>query len=236
MQGFQASTDSCAPLSAPRRSPKRVVFFAALGVLGAISCAVRPSGATATDAQTFAYATAATAYSRGDFASAAKVAAEAGDFLPALVLRGKALYFQGDHAAAEAVLANVLEDKPSSVEAGLFLARVHRKTGKADEARRLVERILADDPADLRALRLASELAEDSGDAASAAAFLDRADEASGEAALVFLDRARLRWRGGDGEGAAADLRRVPALAGEISAATRAARELLEIVEGEVAR
>lgn len=42
----------------------------------------------------------------------------------------------------------------------------------------------------------------------AAAAFLDRAVEAAAESALVFIDRARLRWIRGNNEGALEDLRR----------------------------
>ncbi|MDR3167753.1 MAG: tetratricopeptide repeat protein [Treponema sp.] len=156
------------------------------------------------------YTRAAVAYGEGRFAEAARMLGGIRSFPPALVLRGKAEYFSGDGEAAERSLRRALSLRPAGAEASLYLARVLREAGKDREAGALLELVLGDDPSDIRALRLAAELSRNEGPAgaAEAAAFLDRAVEAASEAALVFLDRARLRWIAGNGEGALEDLRK----------------------------
>jgi predicted Zn-dependent protease len=170
-----------------------------------LSCA--PSGP---DEETLLqYARASAAYGEGRFAEAARMLEGVTSFHSALVLRGKAEYFSGSGKAAEKSLRRALSLRPAGAEASLYLARILREEGQVREAAALIEAILGDDPSDIRALRLAAELSRDEGPtgAAEAAAFLDRAVEAASEAALVFLDRARIRWIAGNGKGALEDLR-----------------------------
>jgi predicted Zn-dependent protease len=154
------------------------------------------------------YARASAVYSEGSFTEAARMLAGAAAFPPALVLKGKAEYFSGDLEQAQKSLRRALDLRPGGAEASLYLARILREKGEAREAEALVEAVLGEDPSDIRALRLAAELSRDGGPGGmpGAAAFLDRAAEASAEAALVFLDRARMRWIAGDGPGALEDL------------------------------
>ena len=186
------------------------VFLSLLACYGTISC-----DSPAPDDETlFLYARSQNLYREGRFAEAALMLAGEAKFAPALVLRGKAEYLSGDLASSEKSLKRALKQKPEYAEASLFLARLYRETGNAREAQELTEKILANNPQDIRTLRFAAELARErgvSGEAASAA-FLDRAVEASAESALVFLDRARLRWTGGNSEGALEDLGRARAL------------------------
>jgi uncharacterized protein HemY len=84
-----------------------------------------------------------------------------------------------------------------------------RETGKESAAKKIVEGLIADDPANIRALRLAASL---NGNSGAAMAFLDRAAAACEETALVFLDRARLLWIDGKRADALSDLRRAKAL------------------------
>jgi tetratricopeptide (TPR) repeat protein len=160
------------------------------------------------------YARAAGAYSEGRFSEVPGLLAGAGAFPPALILRGKAEFFSGETQRAEELFRRALRKQPASAEASLYLARILREQGKAAEAGALVEGLIGDDPSDLRALRLAAELERDrgAGGEGAALALLDRAAEASSEAALVFLDRARLRWIAGKGPEALEDLQRVRAL------------------------
>jgi len=153
-------------------------------------------------------------YREGRFSEAAGMLSVEKNFLPALVLKGKAEYLSGDPAAAEKSLRRVLSLKPQHAEASLFLARLLRENGNKKESQKLIETVLADNPMDLRALRFAAELARERGapGEAASAVFLDRAVEASAEAALVFLDRARQRWIGGNSSGALEDLGRARAL------------------------
>jgi Flp pilus assembly protein TadD len=158
------------------------------------------------------YGRAAKVYAEGNFEEAAAMLQTQKDFSPALVLRSKALYFSGKGGEAEALLRGVLRGSPGSAEASLFLARILREQDKEEEARKTAERVLRDNPVDIRALRLASDLAVRRGDTEEAAALLDRAVEASAETALVFVDRAKLRWTNGNGSGALEDLRRAELL------------------------
>ena len=176
-------------------------------------------------------------YREGRFSEAASMLAGEAKFAPAMVLRGKAEYLSGDCEAAERSLKRALDLKTGDTEASLFLARVMREKGNTAEAQKLTEKILGSDPLDIRALRLAAELARErgaSGEAASSA-LLDRAVEASSESALVFLDRARQRWIGGNGEGALEDLFRARALLPNGSPLVKAV-EKLESVIREVSR
>ena len=178
------------------------------------------------------YARSQNVYREGRFYEAAMLLAGETKFVPALVLRGKAEYLSGDLEAAEKSLRRALKLKAEDTEASLFLARVFRETGKAGDAQMLAEKILGDNPQDIRTLRFAAELARDkgvSGQAASAV-FLDRAVEASAESALVFLDRARLRWIGGNYTGALDDLGRARALLSQDSPVSRAVERLESII------
>jgi tetratricopeptide (TPR) repeat protein len=154
------------------------------------------------------------AYGEGRFKELISLLSGIRSFPPALVLRGKAEYFSGDLKAAEGSFRRALSLRPSSAEASLYLARLLRETGKPEDAEGIVNALLEDDPANIRALRLGAELHREKGPAGegAAAAFLDRAVEASAETALVFVDRARLRWIGGNGEGALLDLRSAKSL------------------------
>jgi len=176
-------------------------------------------------------------YSEGHFAEAAEMLAGENKFVPALVLRGKAEYFCRDLEKAEITLKRALKLEPANTDALLFSARLCRERGESEKARLFAEKILAGNPLDLRALRFAAELAGErgaSGEAASAA-LLDRAVEASAESALVFLDRARLRWTGGNRNGALDDLRRARVLIPNDSPVCRAI-EKLESIISEAAR
>jgi tetratricopeptide (TPR) repeat protein len=172
------------------------------------------------------YAKASSAYTKGNYDESSELLAAAKNFVPALVLRGKALYFCGDDAGAESSLRKALRLNPSSAEASFFLARLLRDSGRDGEARLRAEALIRDNPQDIRALRLASDLAAAGGDSESAAAFLDQAVEASAESALAFIDRARLRWVGGNGEGALEDLRKAETLLPWDTALSRSIKEL----------
>jgi tetratricopeptide (TPR) repeat protein len=182
------------------------VVTAALAIL---SCKAAPDEETL-----LLYARASAVYSEGRFDDTVRMLSGARSFPPALVLRGKAAYFSGDLETAEKSLRRALALRPSAAEASIYMIRILRERGREREAETLVEAVLTDDPSDVRALRLAADISREKGPSgeAPAAAFLDRAAEASAETALVFLDRARFRWAAGNGEGALEDLRRARAL------------------------
>jgi len=212
----------------------RFSFFPALFFLLTASCADSiPAG----DEALLRYARSQNVYREGRFSEAAKMLAGEKRFAPALVLRGKAEYLSGDFDAAEKTLKRALALKPHDTEAALFLARLLRESGDTKEAQRLVEKILGNNPSDIRALRFAAGLARERGASgeAAAAAFLDRAAEASAEAALVFLDRARIRWSGGNRGGALEDLRRARSLLPSDSPVLKAV-EVLESIISEVSQ
>ena len=171
-------------------------------------------------------------YREGRFSEAALMLKGETKFVPSLVLRGKAEYLSGDLFGAKKSLERALHLRPHDLEASLFLVRVLRETGESGEAQKLMDKILEVNSMDIRALRLAAELARDRGISgeAAAAALLDRAVEASAEAALVFLDRARLRWVGGNRSGALDDLGRARVLLPHDSPVIRAVETLESII------
>jgi len=133
-------------------------------------------------------------------------------FPPALVLRAKAEYFSGDLEKAEKSCREAIKHRPSAFEAKLYLARILHEKGDLSQAIQLAESLLADNPQDFRSLRLASELALETGKGEEAAALLDKAAELSAECALILLDRARQRWVAGKGTDALEDLGRARAM------------------------
>ena len=171
-------------------------------------------------------------YLQGRFADAADMLSEESKFTPALILKGKAEYLSGENEKAEKTLRRALLIKPYNTEALIFLARILNERGESIEAQKELDKILAENPMEIRALRLAAELALNrgvSGEAASAA-FLDRAVEASMESAMIFLDRARLRWTGGNRMGAIEDLGRAKVLLPDDSPVMRAVVRLENII------
>jgi len=208
-------------------------FLLVLLWLLAASCAASVPG----DETLLLYARCQDVYREGRFSETAKMLAGETNFAPALVLRGKAEYLSGDLDAAEKTLKRALVLKPHDTEASLFLARLCRETGNTIEAQKLAEKILGDNPSEIRTLRFTAELARQRGvqGEAASAALLDRAVEASAESALVFLDRARLRWSGGNSTGALDDLRRARALLSDDSPVAKAV-ERLESIISEVSR
>ncbi|MCL2808618.1 MAG: tetratricopeptide repeat protein [Treponema sp.] len=158
------------------------------------------------------YVRASDAYAQGCFLEVIEILDGQENFPPALILRAKAEYFFGDLENAEKSCRRVIKLRPSSFEAGLYLARILRENGDLAEARLTVHELLADNPQDIRALRLAAELACDEEKFDEAAIFLDRAAEYSAESAMVLLDRARLYWIAGKSEHALDDLSRAKAM------------------------
>jgi len=158
------------------------------------------------------YAYASEAYARGRFAETVEILRDEKKFQPALTLRAKAEYFSGDLESAEKTCRMALKLRPSSYETQLYMVRILREKDDLPGAVLLTESLLADNPQDIRALRLAAELAFERGKNDEAAIFLDRAAEFSAESAMVLLDRARLRWTAGRGEEALEDLSRARAM------------------------
>ena len=177
------------------------------------------------------YGRASAAYAQGHFEETSSLLEKQKNFSPALVLRSKALYFSGRGDEAEGLLRRTLSSSPGSAEASLFLARILREKGKEEEARQLAEEMLRNNPQDIRALRLASDIAFHQGDIEGAAALLDRAVEASAETALVFVDRAKLRWTSGNGIGALEDLQKAEQLLPWNTSMNKGIRDLKTIIE-----
>jgi len=158
------------------------------------------------------YAHASEAYAKGRFSETVEILHKEEKFQPALTLRAKAEYFSGDLESAEKTSRRALKIRPSSYETKLYLVRILREKGDLSGAVELTESLLADNPQDIRALRLAAELAFERGKNDEAVIFLDRAAELSAESAMVLLDRARLRWTAGKAEEALEDLSRAKAM------------------------
>ena len=191
-----------------------------------ISCKDEPNEETL-----LLYSRASAAYAQGRFEETSAMLENQRKFLPALVLRSKALYFSGKIEEAEVLLRRALRASPSSGEAALFLARILREQGKDKEARQLAEMMLGNNPQDIRALRLASDLAFARGDIEDASALLDREVEASAETALVFVDRAKIRWTRGNGSGALEDLRKAELLLPWNTSLTRGISDLKTVID-----
>jgi len=183
------------------------ITIISLIVLFAASCGKTP------DAETIRlYARASDAYAQGRFAQVSEILYAVNNFPPALILRAKAEYFSGDLEKAEKSCRRAVKLRPSSAEANLYLARILREKSDLAGAREVAESLLADNPQDIRALRLAADLSADAGKFDEAAVFLDRAAEFSAESAMVLLDRARLRWIAGRKQDALEDLSRAKAM------------------------
>ncbi len=204
---------------------------AAAAALVALALAASSCGRSPSDAQLRSYAEAAARFEEGDFAAAKRALGGAGELPPARILSGKIDWYGGDAASAERAFRAAAKAAPASVEARVWLARSLRSLGKEEEAAKLVESVLSDDPGEVRSLRMAAEAASERGDAASAAAYLDRALGSAGELAFAYIDRARLRWIAGDGEAALDDLGKATALLPADSAAARAARKLTAAIK-----
>jgi len=140
------------------------------------------------------YVRASQSYALGRFTEVSEILQKQNKFVPALILRAKSEYFKGDFEKAEKLCRRAIKLRPSSLEAVLYLARVLRANNDLTGAQAVTEKLLADNPQDIRVLRLAAELALENGKFDEAVIFLDRAAEFSAESAMVLLDRARLRW------------------------------------------
>jgi len=183
------------------------IAFCAVLCAACVSCVKSPNTETIR-----LYVRASDAYSQKHFAEVIELLHNQNNFPPALILRAKAEYFFDNMDKAEKTCRRVIKLRPSSLEANLYLARILREKGDTAGAETLIESLLADNPQDIRALRLAAELASDNGKYDSAGVFLDRAAEYSVESAMVLLDRARLRWTAGKNEEALEDLSRAKAM------------------------
>jgi len=165
------------------------------------------------DVQTIRLYTAASEkYAMGDFSEVIDILNSQNKFFPSLILRAKAEYFYGDLEKTEKTCRRALKLRPSSFEAGLYLAKTLRDKNKNAEAQKQIEILLADNPQDIRALRLAADLAGGSGKFEEAVFFLNRASELSAESAMVLLDRARINWVAGRSKEALEDLSRARAM------------------------
>jgi len=176
-------------------------------VLPASSCGKTP------DTETISvFVRASNLYSQGRFGEVSEILRTQNKFPPALMLRAKAEYFSGDIETAEQTCKRAVKLHPSLFEAYLYLARILREKGDLNGAAKIIESLLADNPQDIRALRLAADIAAEEGKIDKAAIFLDRAAEFSAESAMVLLDRARLRWIAGRNNDALEDLKRAKAM------------------------
>ena len=172
------------------------------------------------------------AYSQGRFTDVTEILRKENNFPPALILRAKAEFFLGELEKAEKTCRRAIKLRPSSLEASLYLARILREKGSLAAAVEIVESLLADNPQDIRALRLAAELASNTGKYAEAMILLNRAAELSAESAMVLLDRARLRWIAGNSNEALEDLSRARAMLPWDTPLLRSILNLENIIKG----
>ena len=196
-----------------------------IGIFAAASIAAVACNGKASDEDVRLYANALELYGGGQFSETAELLSEV-KFPPALTLRAKAEYFQGDLERAENSSRQAAKLQPAYFESKFILARVLRDRGEYEKARQVTEDLLANNPNDIRLLRFAATLASDRGEAVRAAVLLDKAAELSAEGAMVLLDRARLRWIAGNGEAALEDLSRAEAMLPANTPVSRAINQL----------
>jgi len=173
-----------------------ILFF----LFGAVSCSsdfLKKSPDTET---LRLYIRASDAYARGQFTEVTEILFRQNTFPPALILRAKAEYFLGDLEKAEKSYRRAIRLRPSSLEASLYLARILYENGNLSGAHAVTETLLTDNPHDIRALRLAADIAFETGKIDEALILLNRAVDSSAESAMVLLNRARLRWITGMGD------------------------------------
>ena len=186
---------------------KKLILMLCAIVVTVIGCEKEP------DIETIrVYVRASDAYSQGRFAEVSEILSGKNKFLPAQILLAKAEYFAGNIEKAEKTCRRIIKQRPSSPEANLYLARILREKGDLAGAVEITEKLLSDDPQDIRALRLSADFSAEAGKLDEAAVLLDRAVEYTAEGAMVLLDRARLRWIAGRGYDALDDLSRAKAM------------------------
>lgn len=146
-------------------------------------------------------------------------------------LAGMVKLAEFDLAGARAAFAAVAAKHPDFVPARLYLARVADLQGKADEARGLLERILADQPANAQALTQLVDLLLRDGKKAEAVAAAERAHAAAPNSTVIAGGLVDLYLRLGDTNKALAvartesgqnDARNVPLIAARARAETAA--------------
>ena len=151
-------------------------------------------------------------YAIGKFSDTAELLKNVKKFSPALTLRAKAEFFNGDLDKAEKSFRQAVKSRPASFEPRLYLAKILLEKGENEKAKKLTEELLADNYHDPRLLRFAASLAMEQGDIANASFFLDQAAELTSDGAMVLFDRAKLRWIAGKGPEALEDLSRARAM------------------------
>lgn len=211
----------------------KIIFTISFLVLCLLSCTAG-NGKRAMEL----YLKAADLYDSGDFASAFAVCQEALDydkkFTPALVLGGKAAFFEAEPEMAISCFLKASRIRPEAQEPLIWLARVYRFDGEAQKASSLCEKIIENNPSCISGWRLLASIAEDDADIASSLLYLNQAVSAAGEAGLAFLDRGSVRWAIGDRSGSISDLEAAIAVFPPASPYANHARELLSrILESE---
>jgi uncharacterized protein HemY len=199
------------------------------------SCAQKVPGEKAL----LSYAKASSALDNGEFAQA-RIEAERlrtanPGFRQAAMLEAKAAWYSGDAKGSAALFRKLGGGKGDSV-ASLWLARALRSAKDDVGAKKAIETALSSDPDDPRILRLASQIAQDSGDDASSKAYLDRALRTGTEMALAYLDRAKIYWTAGENAKALDDLKAAQSLLPIASSARGLVDNLMETINKSGAR
>jgi len=152
-------------------------------------------------------------------------------FIPALVLAGKTAFFLGDDDASIRHFEDALRLIPRAGEPALWLARSYRASGRMEDAKDMTRKLLSSDPDCIPALRLSASISLEMEDTVTALAFLDKALEAAMECGLAFVDRAAIRWAGGNASGAIADLEAALTILPVDSEASLAAQDVIERIK-----
>lgn len=197
------------------------------------SCAPNAPG----DKALLSYAKASAALEDGNFAQAramaGKLRKQNPGFRQAAMLEAKAAWYSGDATGSAALFRKLVGGDSVSF---LWLARALRSAKDGAGAKKAIESALAADPDDPRSLRLASLIAQDSGDGAASKAYLDRALQSGIELALAYLDRAKIYWAAGEGQKAIGDLEAARALLPAGSSTRGVVETLMDTIQKSGAR
>jgi Putative lipoprotein len=114
------------------------------------------------------------------------------NFYPSSLLKGKALYLEGDVKKAEEIFLKLAKKYPAYTEARLWLLRCYINENKLDEASKLLDTELSFNQTDWRFYYQYAIVAERRGNYEERISMLQRAEQHANESGKVFLDLARV--------------------------------------------
>jgi Flp pilus assembly protein TadD len=182
----------------------------ALALLAACGAVTACSSGTPSRADLDAYVGARDLYLRGSVDQAAalvsRIHSRSRGFHQARLLEGKILFFKGNMNEAERAFRQLVQGRPGYAEAQLWLLRCLQAQGKRQEAETILDEALTLNPGDPRLLHLAGMLRLSADDISGALGFFRRSEEYTVELSQSYIESARILFRFGMNDRAAADL------------------------------